>query len=151
VEIICNTDKRYTFLNKDYILIIKNEPEKPCCIYISDCEEAVWYKLVDLNFFATLKRELQLTSPLRVFAAHFIQSLLVTSHLEKDRSAVKLSIELEIGEGLVMSSILRIENRVHYNNPDEFKKSLKRFIMLLWEVKHAQLGKQKQIQQFDQL
>lgn len=83
MHIINNVDKKYEFGGKDYLLIIKDFPNQPCSILISDCEEAVWAKTVDLSFFANLKRDLQLASPLKIFAAHLVNSLATNSYIER--------------------------------------------------------------------
>jgi len=41
-----------------------------------------------------------------------------------------------------MSCCTRIESRVHYNNPDEFKKALRKFMINLWKVKCLQITEQ---------
>lgn len=46
---------------------------------------------------------------------------------------------MRIGEGIMMASIITIDSRVHFNNPDDFKPALRRFILYMWEVKSAQL------------
>ena len=117
VSIITNVDKKYKHASKDYILIIKEEPHLPCRIYISDCEEAVWSKPLDINFFVNLKADLQLASPLKTFAGHLISSLQSCSFIERDKNAIRVSIQLQIGEGLAMGCSFKVENRVHYNNP----------------------------------
>ena len=38
VRIINNIDKKYSYASKEYLLIIKDEPQRPCSLYISDCE-----------------------------------------------------------------------------------------------------------------
>lgn len=53
----------------------------PCSMYISDCEEAVWSKLLDVNFFVNLKSQLQLASPLKTFAGHLVTSLQTSSFI----------------------------------------------------------------------
>lgn len=44
-----------------------------------------------------------------------------------------------------MTCSILAENRVHFNNPDEFKKMLSKFTINLWAVKSAQLKKEKDL------
>lgn len=121
------------------MLITKEEANYRCMLYASDCEEAIWSKHLDLNFFINLRKELQLGSALKVFIRHFAESLQAASSLEKTKIYLKINIKLEIGEGLQMSCSTFVESRVHFNNPDEFKTHLRRFIVGLWDVKASQL------------
>jgi hypothetical protein len=131
-NLIKNRDKKYELAGKDYILITKEEANNRCVLYVSDCEEAIWTKIIDLTFFSNLKKELHLASPLKIFAEHYANSLQTSSSLEKVRTHLKIHIELQIGEGLIMNCDTYIETRVHFNNPDEFKLHLRKFIVYLW-------------------
>jgi len=81
VTIINNVDKKYTLASKDYLLIIKDDTNRPCTLYISDCEESVWSKVLDINFFTQMKKDLQLASPLKTFAGHLTASLQKSSKI----------------------------------------------------------------------
>lgn len=42
-----------------------------------------------------------------------------------------------------MTCSTKIENRVHFNNPDEFKRTLKKFVGNLFDVKNFQIMHEK--------
>lgn len=84
--IVDNVNKKYVLNNEEYIMLIKEQPNKVCLLYVTDCEANFWQKVLDILFFEELRNELHLNSDVNTLVKHFVASLKINSSLEKGKT-----------------------------------------------------------------
>ncbi len=65
LEIIDNTNRKYTMGRNDYLLLIKKQKDKDyCTLYVTDCDTNIWIKKIDQIFFEELKDQMSINTEL---------------------------------------------------------------------------------------